>query len=105
VTCLTTERRAIVSDSQIDRLCHDWLRENCGEEIASEYTTYSLVIPMWNSPDLNDALGDLKSELYFYFGPELSFGATDYYEARAKLGLSDDRTPVPDAFIRAFATK
>jgi hypothetical protein len=105
VTCLTTERRAIVSGSQIDRLCHDWLRENYGEEIASEYTTYSLVIPMWNSADLNDALEDLKFELYLYFGPEQSFGATNYYEAREKLGLPDDRTPVPDVFLRAFATK
>jgi hypothetical protein len=105
VTCLTTERRAIVSGSQIDGLCHDWLRENYGEAIASEYTTYSLVIPMWNSADLNDALEDLKLELYLSFGPERSFGATDYYEAREKLGLPDDRTPVPDVFIRAFATK
>jgi len=105
VTCLTTERRAMVSGSQIDRLCHDWLRENYGEEIASEYTTYSLVIPMWNSADLNDALEDLKLELYLYFGPEQSFGTTDYYEAREKLGLPDDRTLVPDVFIRAFATK
>jgi hypothetical protein len=105
VTCLTAERRAIVSGSQIDRLCHDWLRENYGEAIASEYTTYSLVIPMWNSPDLNNALEDLKLKLPLSFGPEQSFGATDYYEAREKLGLPDDRTPVPDVFIRALATK
>ena len=94
-----------MSGGQIDRLCHDWLRENYGEEISSEYTTYSLVIPMCNSADLNDALEDLKSELYLSFGPEQSFGATDYYEARAKLGLSDERIPVPDTFIRAFVTK
>jgi hypothetical protein len=105
VTYLTAERRAIVSGGQIDRLCHDWLRENYGEEIASEYTTYSLAIPMWNSLHLNDALEDLKLELYLSFGPERSFGAADYYEARGKLGLPDDRTPVLDMFIRAFATK
>jgi len=92
-----------MSGSQIDRLCHDWLRENYGEAIVSEYTTYSLVIPMWNSPDLSDALEDLKLELRLSFSPEQSFGTTDYYEAREKLGLPDDRTPAPDVFVRAFA--
>jgi len=92
-----------MSGSQIDRLCQDWLRENYGEAIASEYTTYSLVIPMCNSPGLNDALEDLKLELCLSFGPEQSFGATDYYEAREELGLPDDRTPVPDVFVTAFA--
>ena len=92
-----------MSSSQIDRLCQDWLRENYGVEIASQYTTYSLVIPMWNSPDLNNALEDLRLRLCFAFGPEQSFGTTDYYEAREKLGLPDDRTPVPDVFVRAFA--
>lgn len=91
-----------MSGSQIDGLCQEWLRENYGKAIASEYTTYSLVIPMWNSADLNDALEDLKRELCLSFDPEQSFGATDYYEAREKLGLPDDRTPVPDVFIRAF---
>jgi hypothetical protein len=105
VTCLTAERRGIVSGGQIDTLCQDWLRENYGEEIASEYTTYSLVIPMWNSPDLNDALEDLRLELCLSFGPEQSFGSTDYYEAREKLGFLDGKTPVLDVFIRAFASK
>ena len=95
----------MVSGSQIDRLCHDWLREIYGEEIASEYTTYSLVIPMWNTADLNDALEDLRLELCLTFGPEQPFGSTDYYEAREKLGLSGGRTPIPDVFIRAFVTK
>ena len=101
---MTVERRGIMSGSQIDRLCQDWLRENYGEAIASEYTTYSLVIPMWNSPDLNDALEDLKLELCLSFGSKQSFGDTEYYEAREKLGLSDDRAPVPDVFIGEFAT-
>ena len=92
-----------MSGSQIDRLCQDCLRENCGEAFASEYTRCSLVISMWNSPDLNDALKDLKLELCLSFGPEQSFGTTNYYEAREKLGLLDDMTPVPDVFIRAFA--
>jgi hypothetical protein len=105
VTSVTVERRGIVSGGQIDKLCRDWLRENCDEEIASEYTTYSLVIPMWNSPDLNNALEDLRLELCLAFGPEQSFGSTDYYEAREKLGLPDSKTRVPDVFIRAFITK
>ena len=100
---MSVERRGIVSGSQIDGLCQDWLRENYGEAIASEYTIYSLVIPMWNSTELNDALEDLKLELLLSFGPGQSFGTADYYEAREKLGLSDDRTPVPDVFLKAFA--
>ena len=94
-----------MSGSQIDRLCQDWLRQNYSEAIASEYTTYSIVIPMWNSPDLNDALEGLKLELYLSFSPEQSFRTVDYYEAREKLGLPDGSTPVPDVFVRAFAKK
>jgi hypothetical protein len=71
-----------MSGSQIDKLCQEWLRKNYGEEIVSEYTTYSLVIPMWNPADLDDALEDLRLELCLSFGPEQSFGSTDYYEAR-----------------------
>ena len=92
-----------MSGIQIDGLCQDWLRENYSEATASEYTRYSLVIPMWNSPELNDALEDLKLELCLSFGPEQSFGTTDYYQARKKLGLSDDRTPIPDVLVTAFA--
>ena len=99
---MTVQMRGIMSGGQIDRLCQDWLRENYGEAIASEYTTYSLVIPMWNSTDLNDSLEDLKLELCLSFGPEQSFGATNYYETREKLGLPNDRTPVPDVFVTAF---
>ena len=105
MTSVAVERRGIMSGSQIDRLCQDWLRENYGETIESEYTTYSLVIPMWNSPNLNNALEDLKLELCLSFGPEQSFGDTDYYEARKKLGLPDGRVPVPDVFISAFVIK
>jgi hypothetical protein len=94
-----------MSSGQIDKLCQEWLLKNYDEEIASEYTTYSLAIPMWNSPELNNALEDLKLELCLSFGPEQSFGSTDYYEARKKLGLSGGRTPIPDVFIRALATK
>ena len=102
---MNVEKKGIMSGSQIDRLCQDWLREHYGEAIASEYTTYSLVIPMWNSAELNDVLEDLKLMLCLSLGPEQSFGATDYYQAREKLGLPDDRTPVPDVFVRAFARK
>lgn len=94
-----------MSNIQIDRLCQDWLQENYGQEITSEYTRYSLVVPAWNSVELNDALQDLKLMLCLAFGPEQSFGSTDYYEAREKLGLSDDRTPVPDVFVRTFARR
>ena len=93
-----------MNGNQIDELCQEWLRKNCGEEIASEYTTYSLVIPVWNSLVLNNALEDLRLELCLSFGPEQSFGSTDYYEAREKLGLIDGKTPVPDVFIGAFIT-
>ena len=94
-----------MSGGQIDKLCQDWLRENYGEAIASEYTMYSLVIPMWNPADLNEALEDLRLTLCLAFDSEHSFGSTDYYEAREKLGLSGGRTPIPDVFIRAFAAK
>ena len=91
-----------MSGIQIDRLCLDWLRENYGEAIVSEYTSYSLMVPVWNSAELNDALGDFKLGLSLSFGPKQSFGATDYYEAREKLGLLDGRTPLPDVFVKAF---
>jgi hypothetical protein len=42
-----------MSGTQIDWLCRTWLRENNGAAVASEYRTYSLLIPMWNSPELN----------------------------------------------------
>ncbi len=90
------ESGGIVTGSQLDRLCQGWLRENCGEAIASEYT-------MWNSADLDDALEDLRLELCLSFGHEQSVETIDYYEAREKLGLSDDRTPMPDVVMRAFA--
>jgi hypothetical protein len=94
-----------VSDNQIDRLCQDWLRENYGEEIASEYTTYSLLFPMWNSVDLNEALENLRLELHLSFGPGQSFGNTDYCEAREKLKLPNCRASIPDIFLKTFATK
>ena len=101
---MTMERRDIMSGSQTDRLCQDWLRENYGDANASVYSKYSLVIAAWNSAELNDTLQDLRLKLCLAFGPEQSFGTTDYYEARGKLELPSDRTPVPDVFVRAFAT-
>ncbi len=91
-----------MTSSQIDRLCRGWLHENYGEEVASEYASHSLLLPVFNSTDLNCALEELRQALYLIFGPEQSFGSTDYYEAREGLGLPDDRTPVPDVFVRAF---
>ena len=92
-----------MSGDQIDRLCRDWLSENYREELVSEYTSYSLVIPMWNAPELSDALETLRWVLCLAFGPTGSFGTTDYHEARRKLSLSDDKVPIPDVFVIAFA--
>jgi len=91
-----------MSSHQIDRLCSDWLRENYGEETASKYGACSLVIPMWNDSDLNDGLETLRQVLCIAFGPDESFGSTDYHEARRKLGLGEDGCRVPDVFIKAF---
>lgn len=92
-----------MSGAYVDRLCRDWLRVNYGDAMASQYTVYSLLMPMWNSPDLNNALEKLKRDLGFFFGLERTFADTDYHEARLKLGLSDERTPVPQIFLKAMA--
>lgn len=90
---------------QIDKLCRDWLHENYSHEVAARYTSRSLVIPAWNSAVLNNALENLKRILCLAFGPDESFGSIDYHQAREKLGLPDDGTPLPDVFVRAFARK
>ena len=92
-----------MSGDQIDRLCRNWLAENCGEEIASKYSSQSLVIPMWNDPELNEALEALRGVLCLAFGPDGSFGTTDYHEARKRLRLREGRVQVPEVFIKAFA--
>jgi len=92
-----------MSSKQIDLLCQEWLRANYSEEFASEYSTYSLVIPAWNSPELNDALEALQTEMTISFGFGQSFGATDYEEARERMGLAKAKTPVPDIFVSSFA--
>ena len=99
----TVGKGEAVSGEQTDKVCIDWLRENYREDLVSEYRAYSLVIPMWNTPELNEALETLLQELRIAFGPDMSFGTTDYYEARTKLELPDDRTPIPEIFLRAFA--
>ena len=88
--------------SEIDRLSIDWLRHNCDVEIASQYMVHSLAIPMLNHPTLIEALERLKQALCEAFGPDESFGTTDYREARAKLGLPADETLIPEVFIKAF---
>jgi len=88
---------------EVDKLCRDWLSENYGEELASEYTSYSLVIPMWNTLELNDALETLRRVLCLALSSEESFGTADYHEARRKLSLPDDSIPIPDVFVKAFA--
>lgn len=92
-----------MSSAEIDKLCFDWLEENYGRETASKYTTYSLIIPAWNSYDLNEALETFRQLLYISFGPDESFGTIDYHEARKKLSLVDDSVPIPEVFVRAFA--
>ena len=88
---------------QIDKVCIDWLEENYGEELASKYQPYSLVITMWNIFEINEALEALLQVLCIAFGPDKSFGDVDYYEVRRKLKLSDHRTPIPEVFLKAFA--
>jgi hypothetical protein len=61
------------------------------------------LIHAFNPTDLNRALEELRQTLYLILGPGKSFGGTDYYEARERLGLPDDRTLVPDVCIKAFA--
>jgi len=91
-----------MTSGQIDRLCTDWISENCGEEIASQYRPHSLAIPMMNSPELNNALEALREALCTAFGLDESFGTTDCHEARRKLGLPDDEVLIPEVFIKAF---
>jgi len=93
-----------MKSEQIDQLCRDWLVGNYGDEIALEYMVYSLVIPSFDSKELNYALEELRLTLCIAFGPEQSFGSTDYQDARDQLGLIDNRTPVPDVFVRAFTS-
>ena len=93
-----------MKSKQIDQLCRDWLVGNYGDEIASEYMVYSLVIPSFNSKQLNDALEELRLTLCDIYGQEQSFGSTDYQDARDRLELAGKRTPVPDVFVKAFAS-
>jgi len=58
---------------------------------------------MWSTLELNEALEALMQVLHMAFGPDESFGTTDYYEVRRKLNLSDARTPIPEVFLKAFA--
>ena len=92
-----------MKSNQIDRLCTDWLRENYGEELASQYETFSLIIPVYNSYELNEALHTLRQVLCVAFGPSESFGTTDYHETSRKLGLYEEQAMVPEVFIKAFS--
>lgn len=91
-----------MSSNQIDKLCLEWLSENYGEEVATKYRPFSLVIATWNPPDLNDGLESLRQILCIAFGPDESFGNTGYHEARKKLGLREEMIQIPEVFIRAF---
>jgi len=89
--------------NQIDKLCTDWLRANYGGELASEYNNYSLIITMFNSQELNEALDGLRQVLCIAFGPDGSFGITDYHEATKKLGLREEQGMIPEVLIKAFS--
>ncbi len=91
-----------MTSKEIDKLCTDWLRQNCGDDTASRYRVYSMVVPLLSPPDVAEGLEGLKDELCQCFGPEESFGTTDYREARRRLGLTEDEARVPEVFIRAF---
>lgn len=91
--------------SQVDALCRDWIAQNCGAAMASKYTRYSLFTPLWNDPELNEALETLRQVLCISFGPDESFGTTDYHKARIKLRLSSDESQIPKAFLEVFAEK
>jgi hypothetical protein len=87
---------------EIDQLFKDWLAENRPPEIADQYETNSLLTPATNPPELNDAIDDMLGRLSRHFGAGESFMSTDYHEARAALGLPDDRTPLPEVFDSLF---
>lgn len=91
-----------MTGAQVDRLCLDWLKENRGPEMARQYTVYALLVPRWNSPELNEALDTLRLSLCIACGPDESFGDTDYRDARRRLGLPEEAFPIPEAFLRAF---
>jgi hypothetical protein len=99
---LLRSEEKVMSAHQIDRLCTDWLTENCGREVSSKYMPWSLVIPILNTPDLNVGLETLRQVLCIAFGADESFGTTDYHEARRKVGLLEDTCRIPDVFIKAF---
>jgi hypothetical protein len=92
-----------MSGDRIDRLCRDWLSEHYGEGTASKYRSYSLIIPMWNDAEINEALETLRQILCISFGPDESLGTTGYHKVRRKLELRDERVPIPEVFIKAFA--
>ena len=42
----TSARGGGMKAEQIDKVCVDWLKANYGGELAMEYGSYSLLIPM-----------------------------------------------------------
>jgi len=92
-----------MSSEQIDELCTDWLEGNCATGIAVQYKNHSLVIPIWNSPELNNCLETLRQALSIAFNPDKSLGSIEHSEARRKLGLPMNRLAIPEIFIKAFS--
>jgi len=96
------KRGLVMTGIQVDTMCRDWIELNYGGVMASRYTRYSLVMPTYNDDELNEALDDLIEVLCILFGPDETFESTDYYEARARLGLSIDKSPIPDVYLKVF---
>jgi len=88
---------------QVDALCRDWIEQNYGLELAHSYKDYSLVIPDWNNDELNEALENFRQIMCIAFGPDESFEATDYNEARDKLNLPGGRAQIPEAYLEVFS--
>jgi hypothetical protein len=88
-----------MTGSQVDTLCKDWIEQNYGVVLASKYMRYSLVMPIWNDAELNEALENFRQILCILFGPDESFETTDYHEAKSKLGLPASEPRIPDAFL------
>jgi hypothetical protein len=74
----TVGKGKAMTKEQADKVCIDWLKENYGEELATKYRPYFLVIPMWDTSELNEALETLMQVSHIAFGPDESFGTVDY---------------------------
>jgi len=98
----TVGKGKAMTREQVDKICIDWLKENNGEELATKYRSYPLVIPMWNTSGLNEALETLMQVLHIAFGPDESFGAVAYYEVRKKAQVVGRQDSNSGGFLKGF---